>query len=91
MKISISLKKGGYLIHAVLLGKVRRNGTSKLGKSYDFTTCSVSYSAFGVQGVRVAEINVDSRMVEFDALEVGERYGFDFDNKGNLLNVFIED
>ena len=76
---------------AVLVGKVRRSGTSKAGKSYDFTACSVSYSVFGVEGVQVAEILVDARIVHFDALEVGAEYDFDYDNKGNLLNVFIED
>lgn len=78
-------------MHASLLGKVRRQGTSKAGKPYDFTSCSVSFSAFGVEGFQVAEIIVDSRMIQFDALTVGDSYDFDFDNKGNLLNVFIED
>ena len=78
-------------MHAVLLGKVRRNGTSKAGKAYDFTSCSVSYSAFGVEGSQVAEVIVDARMIQFDALKIGDHYDFDFDNKGNLLNVFIED
>ena len=78
-------------MYAVLLGKVRRNGTSKAGKVYDFTSCSVSYSAFGVEGSQVAEVIVDARMIQFDALKIGEHYVFDFDNKGNLLNVFIED
>ena len=50
-------------MHAVLLGKVRRNGTSKAGKPYDFTACSVSYSAFGVEGSQVAEVIVDARMI----------------------------
>ena len=76
---------------AVLLGKVRRNGTSKAGKPYDFTACSVSYSAFGVEGVQVSEIFVDPRMIQFDALNVGCHYEFDYDAKGNLLNVFIEE
>lgn len=76
---------------ALLVGKVRRSGTSKAGKSYDFTACSVSYSAFGVEGVQVAEILVDARIVHYDALEVGAQYDFDYDSKGNLLNVFIED
>lgn len=78
-------------MHAVLLGKVRRNGMSKAGKPYDFTACSVSYSAFGVEGSQVAEVIVDPRMIQFDALEIGDRYDFDYDHKGNLLNVFIED
>lgn len=78
-------------MHAVLLGKVRRNGTSKAGKPYDFTACSVSFSAFGVEGTQVAEFIVDSRMIQYDALKIGDNYDFDFDNKGNLLNVFIED
>lgn len=78
-------------MHAVLLGKVRRNGTSKAGKPYDFTACSVSYSAFGVEGSQVAEVIVDSRMIQFDALTIGGLYDFDFDNKGNLLNIFIEE
>lgn len=78
-------------MHAVLLGKVRRNGTSKAGKPYDFTACSVSYSALGVEGMQVAEVVVDARVVQFDAFKIGEHYDFDFDNKGNLLNVFIED
>ena len=30
-------------MHAVLLGKVRRNGTSKAGKPYDFTACFVFF------------------------------------------------
>lgn len=78
-------------MHAVLLGKVRRNGTSKAGKPYDFTACSVSYSAFGVEGSQVAVVIVDARLIQFDALKIGDLYDFDFDNKGNLLNVFIED
>lgn len=78
-------------MHAVLLGKVRRNGVSKAGKAYDFTSCSVSYSAFGVEGVQVSEVFVDSRMIQFDALKVNGLYEFDYDAKGNLLNVFIEE
>lgn len=78
-------------MHAVLLGKVRRSGTSKAGKPYDFTACSVSYSVFGVEGVQVSEVIVDARMIQFDALELGGHYDFDYDGKGNLLNVFIED
>lgn len=78
-------------MHAVLLGKVRRNGTSKSGKPYDFTACSVSYSAFGVEGNQVAEVIVDARMIQYDALNIGHDYEFDFDAKGNLINVFIED
>lgn len=78
-------------MHAVLLGKVRRNGTSKARKPYDFTVCSVSYSAFGVEGSHVAEVIVDARMIQFDALKIGDHYDFDYDAKGNLLNVFIED
>lgn len=78
-------------MHVVLLGKVRRNGTSKSGKPYDFTACSVSYSVFGVEGVQVSEVLVDSRIIQFDALKIGCPYEFDFDNKGNLLNAFIED
>lgn len=78
-------------MHAVLVGKVRRSGTSKAGKFYDFTACSVSYSAPGVEGVQVAEIFVDARIVHYDVLVVGSEYDFDYDCKGNLLNVFIED
>lgn len=78
-------------MHAVLLGKVRRNGKSKAGKSYDFTTCFVSYSAFGVEGARVSEVLVDSRMIQFDALKIGAHYDFDYDHNGKLVNVFIED
>lgn len=78
-------------MHVVVLGKVRRNGTSKAGKPYDFTACFVSYSAFGVEGSKVAEVIVDARMIQFDALKIGEHYEFDYDAKGNLLNVFVED
>lgn len=78
-------------MHAVLLGKFRRSGTSKAGKPYDFTACSVSYSAFGVEGNQVAELIVDARLIQYDALKIGDHYDFDYDAKGNLLNVFIED
>lgn len=78
-------------MHAVLLGKVRRNGTSKSGKPYDFTACSVSYSAFGVEGQHVSEVIVDARMIQYDALKIGDCYDFDYDAKGHLLNVFIEE
>lgn len=78
-------------MHVVLLGKVRRNGKSKAGKPYDFTVCSVSFSAFGVEGLQVAEVIVDARMLQFDELKIGAHYDFDYDAKGNLLNVFIED
>lgn len=76
---------------AVLIGKVRRSGVSKAGKNYDFTVCSVSYGVYGVEGQQVAEVFVQSSMLAYDALVVGDRYDFDFDNRGNLLNVFIED
>lgn len=78
-------------MHAVLLGKVRRSGTSKAGKPYDFTACSVYYSAFGVEGAQVSEVIVDARMIQYDALKIGDHLEFDYDSKGNLLNVFIED
>lgn len=78
-------------MHAVLLGKVRRNGTSKAGKPYDFTACFVSFSCFGVEGSQVSEVIVDARVIQYDALKIGDYYDFDYDNKGNLLNVFIED
>lgn len=78
-------------MHVVLLGKVRRNGTSKAGKPYDFTACFVSYSAFGVEGSQVSEVFVDARMIQYDALNIGVHYDFDYDNKGKLLNVFIDD
>lgn len=78
-------------MHAVLLGKVRRSGTSKAGKPYDFTACFVSYSAFAVEGAQVSEVIVDARMIQYDALKIGDHYDFDYDNKGNLLNVFFED
>ena len=78
-------------MHAVLLGKVRRKGTSKSGKPYDFTVCSVSYSSFSVEGMQVAEVIVDARMIQYDALKIDANYDFDYDNNGNLLNVFIED
>lgn len=78
-------------MHAVLLGKVRRSGLSKAGKPYDFSACSVSYSVFGVDGVQVCEVLVDSRIIQFDALKVNGLYEFDYDAKGNLLNVFIEE
>lgn len=78
-------------MHAVLLGKVRRNGTSRAGKPYDFTACSVSYSAVGVEGVQVSDVLVDSRIIQYDALKVNGLYEFDYDGKGNLLNVFIEE
>lgn len=78
-------------MHAVLLGKVRRNGTSKAGKPYDFTACFVSYSAFGVEGSQVSELIVDARMIQYDALNIGDHYDFDYDSRGNLLNVFIDD
>lgn len=64
---------------------------SKAGKPYDFTACFVSYSAFGVEGTQVAEVIVDARMIQYDALNIGDHYVFDYDNKGNLLNVFIQD
>lgn len=78
-------------MHAVLLGKVRRKGMSKAGKPYDFMACFVSYSAFGVEGSQVSEVIVDARFIQYDALKIGDHYDFDYDNKGNLLNVFIED
>lgn len=78
-------------MHAVLLGKVRRSGTSKAGKPYDFTACSVAYSAFGVEGKQVADVIVDSRLIQYDALKIDDHYDFDYDAKGHLLNVFIED
>lgn len=76
---------------AVLVGKVRRSGVSKAGKNYDFTACSLTYVSYGIEGQRVAEVLVQSSLLDFDALVVGERYDFDFDNRGNLLNVFLED
>ena len=78
-------------MNVVLLGKVRRRGMSKARKPYDFTVCSVSYSAFGVEGALVSEVIVDARLIQYDALKIGDHYDFDYDAKGKLLSVFAVD
>lgn len=44
-----------------------------------------------LRGSQVCEVIVHARLIQYDALKIGDHYDFDYDNKGNLLNVFIED
>ena len=47
--------------------------------------------SLGLMEESLKDVIVDARMIQFDALKIGDHYDFDYDAKGNLLNVFIED
>lgn len=73
-----------------VVGKSRRAGTSKQGKAYDFTTIMAEYSMRANDdndGVMVARINVDARMMPYALVVVGSMYDFDFDHDGYLLGI----
>lgn len=73
-----------------VVGKSRRAGTSKQGKSYDFTTLMAEYSMFANDdndGVQVDRINVDARMMPYSLIVVGTTYDLDFDRNGYLLGI----
>lgn len=73
-----------------VVGKSRRVGTSKQGKAYDFTTLMAEYSMRANDdndGVQVARINVDARMMPYALIVVGTMYDLDFDPNGFLLGI----
>lgn len=73
-----------------LVGKSHRTGTTKQGKNYDFSTLMVEYSMRANDdndGVQVARINVDARMMPYALFVVGAVYDFDFDCNGYLLGI----
>jgi len=73
-----------------VVGKSRRAGTSKMGKDYDFTTLMAEYSMRANDdndGVQVARINVDARMMPYALIVVGSMYDLDFDPSGYLLGI----
>lgn len=73
-----------------VVGKSRRAGTSKQGKDYDFTTLMAEYSMRANDendGVQVARINVDARMMPYALISVGAMYDLDFDCNGFLLGI----
>ena len=73
-----------------VVGKLRRAGTSKQGKNYDFTTLMAEYSLRAnddTDGVQVDRINVDARMMPYALIVVGATYDLDFDRNGYLLGI----
>lgn len=73
-----------------VVGKSRRAGTSKKGKDYDFTTLMAEYSMLANddnEGLQVARINVDARMMPYALIVVGATYNLDFDCYGYLLGI----
>lgn len=73
-----------------VVGKSHRAGTSKQGKDYDFTTLMAEYSMRSNDdndGVQVARINIDSRMMSYALIVVGAMYDLDFDPNGYLLGI----
>lgn len=73
-----------------VVGKSRRAGTSKQGKSYDFTILMAEYSMLANDdnvGVQVDRINVDARMMSYSLIVVGATYDLDFDRNGYLLGI----
>lgn len=73
-----------------VVGKSRRAGTSKQGKTYDFTTLMAEYSMRiddDNNGVQVDRINVDARMMPYALIVVGATYDLDFDRNGYLLGI----
>ena len=77
-------------MNVTVVGKSRRAGTSKQGKSYDFTTLMAEYSMHANadnDGVQVDRINVDARMMPYALIVVGAMYDLDFDRNGYLLGI----
>lgn len=73
-----------------VVGKSRRAGTSKQGKTYDFTTLMTESSMLiddDNNGVQVDRINVDARMMPYALIVVGATYDLDFDRNGYLLGI----
>lgn len=73
-----------------VVGKSRRVGTSKQGKNYDFTTIMAEYSMRANDdndGIQVARINVDARMMSYALIVVGAMYDLDYDCNGYLLGI----
>lgn len=73
-----------------VVGKSHRAGTTKQGKDYDFTTLMAEYSMRANDdndGVQVARINVDARMMPYALFVVGTAYNLDFDCNGYLLAI----
>ena len=74
----------------LVVGKSHRTGTSKAGKSYDFTTLMAEYDMRAndeSSGVQVDRINVSATMMPYVLVEVGATYDLDFDRNGYLLGI----
>lgn len=70
----------------VVIGKERMQGTSKKsGNQYDATSVHVRHAKARTEGEAVMSIWVDTNLMSYSEIGIGQAYDADFDNRGFLV------
>lgn len=72
-----------------LEGKEHRKGTSKSGKAYDFIVLHFLGKLRGVEGLGAVQKLVDSDLISYDDLLVGQHYELEPDLDGNIISIKV--
>ena len=68
-------------------GKEHRQGVSKAGKNYDFISLHFLARQSGVEGMAAVSKIVNTSVISFDNIIVGQQYDLDVDFSGNIIGM----
>ena len=68
-------------------GKEHRQGVSKAGKNYDFIVLHFMARQNGVDGLAAVSKIVNTSVVSYDTILVGQNYDLEPDFDGNIIAV----
>lgn len=68
-------------------GKEHRQGVSKAGRNYDFIVLHFMARQNGVDGLAAVQKLVNTSVVSFESILVGQNYDLEPDFDGNIISV----
>lgn len=70
-------------------GKEHRQGVSKAGKQYDFITLHFLAKQRGVEGLAAVSKIIDTALIPYDHILVGQHYELEPDLDGNIIGIRV--
>lgn len=70
-------------------GKEHRQGVSKAGKNYDFNVVYFLAKQRGVDGLAAVSKIVDTALIPYDNIIVGQHYDIEIDLNGNIDGMHV--
>jgi len=68
-------------------GKEHRQGVSKAGKNYDFISLHFLARQTGVEGLAAVSKIVNTTVIPYDNIIVGQHYDLEVDFSGNIIGM----